>query len=153
MANTYTQIHIQVVIVVKHRKCLIQKEWKDRLFAYMTGIIQNHGHKLLIINGVEDHVHIFFGFRPNQSLSELMKIVKEKSTKWINREGLVSEKFSWQAGYGAFAYHKSMAPTIIRYIDNQEEHHRKKSMIREYEELLDEFGVDYDRRYIFNPVL
>lgn len=153
MANTYTQIHIQVVFAVRHRQCLIKEEWEDKLYAYMTGIIQNHGHKLLIINGMPDHVHIFFGFRPIQSLSNLMQQVKEKSSKWVNNEGFSQQKFTWQSGYGAFSYHKSMIPTIIRYIENQKEHHRKKSFLEEYEEYLKEFGIDYDNRFLFDQIL
>jgi len=102
MANTYTQIHIQVVFSVQNRKCLIQKSFKNEIYQYITGIIQNNGHKLLAINGIPDHIHIFFGMRPKQSLSELMQDIKGDSSKWINRKGFITGRFSWQEGYGAF---------------------------------------------------
>lgn len=96
MANTYTQIHIQSVFAVQNRNCIIGKEWKDELYSYITGIIQNHNHKLLAINGMPDHVHILFGFRPTQSLSDLMQDIKGDSSRWINTKGFVKGKFLWQ---------------------------------------------------------
>ena len=152
MANTYTQIHIQAVFAVQNRHCLIRKTWKDELYKYITGIIQNYDHKVLQINGVSDHIHILFGMRPTQSLSDLMQKVKQDSSKWINNKGFVDGKFSWQAGYGAFSYSKSQIPGIINYIQNQENHHKKKSFIEEYLDLLDEFDMDFDERYIFKQI-
>ena len=153
MANTYTQIHIQTVFAVQNRQCLIQKEWKDELYKYITGIIQNHDHKLLQINGMPDHLHIFFGMRPKQSLSNLMKIVKGESSEWINKKGFLRNKFSWQEGYGAFSYAKSQVPKVIRYIQNQEDHHKKKTFIEEYLDFLKAFEVEFDDRYIFKSIL
>lgn len=118
MANTYTQIHIQVVFAVKNRKSMISDSWKDRLFRYITAIIQNKGHKVLQINGVYDHVHIFFGMRPSQALSDLMKHVKQDSSRWINQNRLTRDRFSWQSGYGAFSYSRDQVPTICEYIKN-----------------------------------
>ena len=153
MANTYTQIHIQAVFAVRNRQCLINKEWKADLYKYMTGIIQNYDHKVLQINGVSDHVHIFFGMRPTQSISDLMKQVKQDSSKWINTQGFLKQHFSWQSGFGAFSYAKSEVPRLIRYVKNQEEHHRKQTFMEEYLGLLEEFGVEYDERYVFKPVV
>lgn len=153
MPNTYTQIHIQVVFAVQNRQSLIQNEWKDELYKYMTTLIQNENHKLLQINGTPDHVHVFFGMRPTQALSDLMKKLKGESSTWINRKGLTKGRFSWQAGYGAFSYAKSEVPRVIRYIQNQEEHHREKTFTEEYLEFLKTFEIDYDERYIFKPVL
>jgi REP element-mobilizing transposase RayT len=152
MANTYTQIHIQAVFVVQNRACIIRKTWKDDLYKYMTGIIQNHGHKVLAINGMPDHVHIFFGMRPTQSLSELMQDIKGDSSKWIKQNGYVKSKFNWQEGYGAFSYSKSHVNRVIKYIQNQEKHHTKKTFAEEYNEFLDKFEVDYDDRYVFKSV-
>ena len=152
MANTYTQIHIQTVFAVKNRRAMIQSEWKDELYKYMTGIIQNDNHKLLQINGMPDHVHVFFGMRPTQSLSDLMKKLKGESSAWINKRGFCQTKFSWQEGFGAFSYAQSQVPQVIRYIKNQEEHHRNKKFIEEYVELLNEFQVDYQRHFIFDPL-
>lgn len=152
MPNTYTQIHIQAIFAVKYRVGIIRKEWKDELFKYIAGIIQQNDHKVLIINGVEDHVHVFFGMRPIQSLSDLMQDVKGNSSKWINEKGLVPGRFEWQSGFGAFSYSKSQIPDVIRYIQNQEEHHKKQTFLSEYVEFLDCFGVEYDERYIFKPL-
>ena len=131
---------------------MIQKQWKVELYKYMTTIIQNESHKVLQINGMPDHIHILFGMRPVQSLSDLMKKLKGESSAWINRKGFCKNRFSWQEGYGAFSYSKSQLPRVIRYIENQEEHHRKKTFIEEYEEFLKEFEIDYDERYIFKSV-
>ena len=152
MGNAYTQIHIQAVFAVQNRDCIIGKAWKSDLYKYITGIIQNHNHKVLAINGMPDHVHVFFGMRPTQSLSDLMQDIKGDSSKWINQRGFVKGKFSWQEGYGAFSYSKSHVDSVIDYIKNQEEHHRKKSFIEEYHTLLKEFDIDFDERYVFKPV-
>ena len=152
MANTYTQIHIQAVFAVQNRKSLIKNEWKNELHKYLTGIIQNHEHKVLQINGMPDHIHVLFGMRPTQSLADLMKQVKQDSSKWINNKGLVNGRFSWQAGYGAFSYSKSQLPGVIRYIQNQEKHHKTYTFQEEYLALLERHSVDFDKRFIFQPI-
>ena len=152
MANTYTQIHIHAVFAVQNRLFLITENWKERLYQYITGIIQNNGHKMLAINGMPDHLHILFGMRPVQSLSDLMQDIKGDSSKWINNNKLVPGRFSWQEGYGAFSYSKSDLKTVISYIMNQEAHHRGRSFNKEYIQLLEEFDVDFDENYIFKPI-
>ena len=149
MANTYTQIHLQVVFAVKTRIGLIHQTWKDELYSYITGIVQAHGHNVLAINGMPDHVHLFFGMRPTQSLSDLMQDVKGSSSKWINDRGFIKVKFEWQQGYGAFSYSKSQVSNVINYIQNQEIHHQKKTFIDEFNDLLEKFDVDFDERYVF----
>lgn len=151
MANTYTQIHIQAVFAVKYRAGLIASPWKDELYRYMTGIIQHYGHKVLQINGVPDHVHILFGMRPNQALSDLMQHVKQDSSKWIDQKGFVLGKFAWQEGFGAFSYSNRDVPNVIAYIKNQEEHHHRMSFQQEYVKFLKDYEVDHDERYIFKP--
>ena len=152
MPNTYTQIHIHVVFAVQNRISLIQKEWQDRLYQYIIAIIQNHGHKVLSIGGTSNHIHILFGFRPVQSISDLMQNVKRNSSEWINKENLVTGRFSWQEGYGAFSYSKSQIPQVIRYIENQEQHHGKQTFLEEYKKILNDFGLEYDEKYIFRPI-
>ena len=149
MANTYTQIHIQAIFAVKKRTGLIQREWKDELYKYITGIIQAHDHKLIAINGMPDHLHLFFGMRPTQSLSELMQDVKGGSSKWINEKKFTKERFEWQEGYGAFSYSKSHISGVVAYVQNQEVHHRKVTFLEEYKMFLEKFEVIYDERYIF----
>lgn len=152
MPNTYTQIHIQAVFAVQNRQSLISEKWKDELYKYITGIIQNYDHKVLQINGMPDHIHILFGMRPTQSLSDLMKQVKQDSSKWINQKSFVNGKFSWQSGYGAFSYSKNDVPNVINYIKNQEAHHKTKTFTDEYLQLLKDFEIDFDNRYIFQPI-
>jgi putative transposase len=152
MANTYTQVHVHSIFAVAKREGLIQKQWKDELYKYITGIIQGYDHKLLAINGMPDHVHVFFGMRPVQSLSDLMQDIKAGSSKWINDRGLVKGRFEWQQGFGAFSYSKSQVDTVTTYIQNQEEHHRKKTFIEEYRDFLIAFDVKYDERYIFKAL-
>ena len=152
MANTYTQIHIQAVFAVSNRLCIINEKWEEELYKYISGIVQNQGHKLLAINGMPNHVHVFFGMRPSQSLSDLMQDIKGDSSKWINQKRLTREKFSWQEGYGAFSYSKTHVERVIRYIKNQKQRHEKISFTEEYLDMLRKFGVDFNEAYIFKPV-
>ncbi len=149
MANTYTQLHIQLVFAVRFRDGVIQKDWKDDLYKYMTSIIQNNKHKLLIVNGMPDHVHILMGLRTHQSIADLVREVKAHSSKWINEQKFIGTRFEWQEGYGAFSYAKKDIKYVIDYIENQEQHHQKRSFREEYLELLKVHEIDYDERYIF----
>lgn len=149
MANTYTQLHVHLVFAVKYRAAMIQKEWKDRLHQYITGIIQNNEHKMLQINSMPDHIHIFIGMRPNQSISALVQNVKAESTKWIKENKLCKSAFAWQEGFGAFSYSKTHVDNVIRYIQNQEAHHKKETFLDEYKKMLKVFSIEYDERYVF----
>jgi putative transposase len=131
---------------------LFKRAGGAELYKYITGIVQTNKHKLLAINGMADHIHVLFGFRPTQSLSDLMQDIKGNSSKWINEKGFIKARFSWQDGYGAFSYSKSDLPKVIQYIKNQEERHKRKSFIDEYKDLLNEFEIDYDERFVFKPV-
>jgi len=148
MGNTYTQMHIQIIFVVKYRSGLIGIEWKQELYKYITGIIQRQNHKVIIINGVSDHLHILIGFRPHQSLAELVQDIKGSSSKWINEKKFLKINFAWQEGYAAFSYSQSHLEKVIYYITNQERHHKKKSFSDEYKEFLRAFKVDFDERYL-----
>jgi putative transposase len=152
MANTYTQIHIQFVFAVKNRKAVIDSAWEDELYKYITGIFKNYDHKMLAINGMPDHIHIFGGIRPKQSLSNLMQEVKQSSSKWINDNKLTLSKFEWQGGFAAFSYSISDISNVINYIERQKEHHKKHSFNEEYKELLDLFEEDYRDIYIFKEL-
>jgi putative transposase len=153
MANTYTQLHIQFVFAVKYRDKVIHNSWKDELYKYITGIVQNHNHKLLTINGMPDHVHLLVGMRPSQSVSELLQDIKRSSSKWINAKKLVKGKFEWQEGYGAFSYGASQINDVIHYINNQKVHHTKISFRDEYLFFLKKFAIEYDERYIFKDLI
>src|SRR5271165_259833 len=125
MANSYTQIHIQFVFAVKYRAALIGNDWNERLHQYITGIFQENKHKMLQINSMPDHIHIFIGMRPHQSISSLIQNVKAESSKWIKTQDFCSYPFAWQEGYGAFSYSKSQVSDVVRYIINQAKHHKK----------------------------
>jgi REP element-mobilizing transposase RayT len=152
MANTYTQIYIHYVFAVQNRLSLIQSKWKDDLHKYMTGIVEQQGHKLLQIGGMPDHVHALVSMSPKQSSSDLMFHIKRSSSLWINDNRFVIGKFSWQDGFGAFSYGKSQIPDVSTYIENQENHHKKRNFMEEYLELLKLFEIEYDGRYVFKPV-
>ena len=149
MANTYTQLHIQFVFAVKYRAASIEKEWKDELHKYITGIIQENGHKMLQVNSMPDHIHIFIGMRPTQSIASLVQNVKAESSKWVKDRKFCTSPFAWQEGYGAFSYSKSHVPDVIRYIQNQEAHHQKETFLEEYKKILKAFEIEYDEQYIF----
>ena len=153
MANTYTQIHIQFVFAVKYRGTCIDLLWREELYKYITGIIHNNGHKLIAINGMSDHIHLLIGVRPNQSISELMKLVKTNSSKWINENRFVNGRFEWQEGYGAFSYGKSQVNDVVIYINNQQQHHSRRTFKEEYVEFLERFEIDYDEKYIFKDLI
>jgi putative transposase len=149
MANTYTQIYIHVVFAVEGRQSLIKPEHNDELQKYITGIVTSQKQKLIAINNMPDHLHLLVGLRPDSSLSDLVREVKAGSSKFINEKRWVIGRFSWQEGFGAFSYSRSQLGTVIRYIENQQKHHAKKSFREEYVALLEKFGMEYDPRYIF----
>jgi putative transposase len=152
MPNTYTQIHLHLIFAVQNRMSLIQDSWAENLYQYITGIVQTNKHKMIIINGMPDHLHIVIGMRPSQSLSDLMQDIKGSSSKWINDNKLVAGKFQWQEGYSAFSYNKSSLLKLIEYVKNQKIHHQKKTFLQEYKEFLDLFEVEYDERYLFHKI-
>ena len=152
MPNTYTQLYIQFVFAVKFRQALLDPKWDQRLRLYITAIVQNNGHKMIAINNMPDHIHILIGLHPAQSLSKLMQLVKGDSAEWINKEKLTTKKFNWQTGYGAFSYSKSQIHAVANYIEQQEEHHKKKSFLEEYRKILENLAIEYDEKYIFREM-
>lgn len=150
MANTYSQAYTQVVFAVKYRENLITREWRDELHQYISGIITHEGAKSLAVGGWLDHVHLFFGQPVTTSVADLARVVKSNSSKWINENGFVKSKFRWQEGYGAFTYARKERDAVIRYIMNQEQHHQKNSFRQEYLEMLNDFEIIYDEKYLFD---
>lgn len=153
MANTYHQIYIQAVFAVKYREAVIEKAWKPDLLAVIGNLINEAGCKTILINGVEDHVHCFFGLKPTICIANVMQAAKAKSSKWVNESSLLKYRFEWQKGYGAFSYSHSHIDKVFRYIKNQEEHHKKATFKEEYTKLLKAFEVDYDENYIFEDLI
>ncbi len=152
MANTYHQIYIQAVFGVKYRNATIDKLWKHDLLAVIGNLINETGCKNYIVNGVEDHVHCFFGLKPSVTVSDVMQSVKAKSSKWLNEGDLITNRFEWQKGYGAFSYSRSQRDDVIRYIQQQEQHHQQMTFREEYLKMLDKFEVNYDEAYIFEAL-
>ncbi|MDB4924391.1 IS200/IS605 family transposase [Mucilaginibacter sp.] len=153
MPNTYTQLYIHFVFAVKYRQATIKEEWEDRLQKYITGIVQNNGHKLLAINTMPDHLHLFVGLNPKQAISDLMRLVKGDSSEFVNKEGFTIRKFYWQEGYGAFSNSRSQIDGVVKYVLNQKEHHSKKTFREEYLEILKDYAVEYEEKYIFHNLL
>jgi len=115
----------------------------------MTGIVRNNGQKLISINGMSDHVHLLIGLKPAMALADLVRKVEADSLNFINKREWVRGKFSWQEGYGAFSYGHSQPDTIIRYIQNQEQHHRRRSFKDEYLAWLKKFEIPFEEKYVF----
>lgn len=153
MANTYHQIYLQTVFAVKYRAAVLDKVWRSTVQGVIGNLINETGCKTIIVNGVEDHMHCFLGLRPAVSISELMKEVKAKSSKFINDHSLTKERFEWQPGYGVFSYRQRDVDQIYHYVKNQEAHHQKQSFNSEYLDLLKEFEVEYDEQYLFKELI
>jgi len=149
MADTYTQLSIQVIFAVRNRESLIRPEFRDELYMYLSGIMAKKGQKLLAINGTTNHIHLFFGMAPTLCLSDLVRDLKSDSTLFINNKFPSKFKFSWQEGYGAFSYSRSQRDTVIRYVNNQMEHHRKHSFREEFLAFLKSFDIEHDTKYVF----
>lgn len=149
MANTYSQIYIQVIFAVKGRQNLLRRENREELHRYITGIVRNNKQKLIRINSVQDHIHILLGMKPDIALSDLVRDIKANSSRFINEKRWARGRFNWQEGFGAFSYSDSHLDRVIKYIDKQEEHHRRKTFRAEYLSLLDKFQVEYDQRFVF----
>ncbi len=147
--GSYTQLYIQVVFSPKAKQNFLKKEFRPELFRFMGGVLSNMKHIPIIINGVEDHVHVFFGLNPNVSISDTIRDLKRASSLLINEKGWLPNKFSWQEGYGAFSYSKSHIENVKKYIENQERHHKKKTFKEEYIEFLEKYEVEYDERFLF----
>lgn len=153
MANTYHQVYIHCVFAVKYREAVIEKTWRSKLFGVIGNLINETGCKTIIVNGVDDHVHCFLALKPIISISELMKTVKSKSSKYINDNLLTKKRFEWQEGYGVFSYSHSHIDAVYKYIANQEEHHKKQTFREEYLNSLNKFKVPYEEQYIFEDLI
>lgn len=152
MADTYTKLHIQFVFAVKYRAGLIKQPWQSNLHQYITGIVQHNNHKMLQINSMSDHIHILIGMRPAQAISALVQKIKTESSKWINENKFCPTHFAWQEGFGAFSYSKSHVNNVIRYIQNQQAHHKNQTFLEEYRQILKLFEVEYQEEYLFKEL-
>ncbi len=152
MANTYTQLYVHVVFAVKGRANLIAHGRKEELYKYISGIISHKNQKTMIINGISDHIHLLIGLKPDSNLSDLIRDIKANSSKFINEKKWIEGKFEWQTGFGAFSVGQSQIEKVVQYIQNQEEHHRKKTFREEYVDFLKAYKIDYKTDYIFEVI-
>jgi REP element-mobilizing transposase RayT len=134
---------------VKGRENLIKSDWEERLYQYILGIIKNKGQKLLAINGMPDHIHIFIGMKPDCCLSALVREIKKASNEWVNENKLTSNKFYWQEGFGAFSYSHSQIDVVAKYVLNQKNHHKRKTFKEEYLEFLERYEIEFNEKYLF----
>jgi len=150
MPDTYTQLNIHVVFVVKNRANVLQPYFKPRLCEYLCGILRNHKHYPLAINGYYDHIHVFFEMHPAMALSDIVCELKSSSSKWINDNNMLPGKFRWQDGYGGFSYSRSQQDRVIKYILNQEKHHERITFREEYLAILKAFKIEFKEQYLFD---
>ena len=150
MPGTFSQIYIQIVFAVKGRHSQIGEQWEEELYKYITGIVTNKGQKLLTINGMPDHIHILIGMKPSCCLSDLVREIKKASNEFVNKNGFSRSRFEWQEGYGAFSYSHSALDNVIHYIQNQKEHHKKRSFKDEYKEFLIQYKIEHKDAYLFD---
>jgi REP-associated tyrosine transposase len=150
VAHTYTQIYIQTVFAVAVRQSLIKRDFKEELQKYITGIVRKKGQKLIQINCMPDHTHMLMGLKPNIALSDLMRDVKSDSTDFIKRKKWIRGRFNWQEGFGGFSYSHSQLDSVVRYIQNQEKHHAKRTFKSEYLTMLKRFDIVFEPKYLFD---
>lgn len=150
MANTYTQLYIHLVFAVQGRQHLITEAVRERLQQYLCGIAQSHKHKVLAIYCMPDHTHLLVGLQPDQSIADLVQLLKSNSSKWLNENRLLLGRFEWQRGYGAFSYARSQLDSVVNYILTQPAHHQRLSFREEYLAFLKQFEVEFDPRYVFD---
>lgn len=149
MPGTFSQVYLQIVFAVQGRENLISSHWKEDLNKYISGIITNKQQKSIIVNGMPDHIHGFIGLKPSMRISDIVRDIKNNSSRFINENGWVRGKFSWQEGYGVFSYSRSQVNKVYDYILNQEAHHKKRTFREEYLELLKKFDIQFDERFLF----
>jgi len=150
MANTFSQIYLQFVFAVQNRQCLIAKDHKEELHKYITALVQNRKAKMLAVNCMPDHTHLFVGFKPTILISDFVKEIKIESNGFVNSKNWVRGKFNWQEGYGVFSYSHSHIDAVVKYVLNQEEHHQQKTFKQEYLQMLNKAEIPYEERYLFD---
>jgi len=149
MSNTFSQIYLQFVFAVKGRQSLIPKSNKEELHKYITSLVQARKAKMLAINCMPDHTHLFVGFKPSVLISDFVKQVKVESNEFIKSKKWNKGNFNWQEGYGVFSYGHSQIDRVCKYVLNQEQHHKKKTFKEEYLDFLNKFAIPFEERYLF----
>jgi putative transposase len=152
MANTFSQIYLQFVFAVQGRENLISPSHKEELHKYITGLASIRKTRTLAIHCMPDHCHLLVGFKPLITISDFVNEIKGESNEFINSKKWIKGNFNWQEGYGVFSYSHSQVPSVINYIRDQENYHRKKSFVHEYTEFLEKFRRSFDEKYLFQTV-
>ena len=148
MPNTYSQIYIHFVFSPKYRRAVINSEFEEELYKYITGIVKNLDQQLIRINGMPDHCHLLVRLRPSLAPSKFIQTIKTNSSRWINEKGFLQHKFNWQVGGGIFSISHRNIPELISYIENQKEHHKKAGFREEYLKLLNHYGINFEEEYL-----
>jgi putative transposase len=149
MSNTFSQMYVQIVFAVQGRLNLMPAEHRQELHKYICGIVNKRDQKPLSIFCMPNHLHLLVGFKPSVAISDLVRDIKAGSSKFINDNHWINNKFHWQDGFGAFTYSRNQIDNVIKYILNQEQHHLKTSFRNEYIGLLKEFEIEFDEKYLF----
>ena len=139
-----------MVFAVQGRQNLIPKQHKEELHKYITALVQNRKAKMLAVNCMPDHIHLFVGFKPTILISDFVKEIKVESNEFINSKNWIKGKFKWQEGYGVFSYSHSHIDAVVKYVLNQEAHHHKKTFRQEYLSLLEKFEIPFEERFLFD---
>jgi len=148
MPSTHLSLHYHIVFSTTERRAWIEPAWKDRLHAFLGGAVRTAGGVAESVGGTNDHVHLLVGLKATHRLADVLRDIKAASSNWVHQE-LGRPIFSWQDGYGAFTVSPSLRMTVRRYIENQEEHHRRKTFQEEYRALLERSAVTFDERYLW----
>lgn len=149
MADVFSQLYIHIIFAVKNREALIQPAWEERLYQYTTGIVQNRGNKMLAIGGMPDHIHLFIGLKPAESLSDLVREIKKATNEYIKAQRFSAFAFAWQEGYGAFSHSRSQIDAVCKYVLNQKAHHQKRTFEEEFLKMLQDFEVEMGQKELF----
>lgn len=147
--SSHHGILLYVVFSTKYRKPLLDDAWRDDLFAYIGGTVEEHKATLLKSGGIEDHVHLLLRIHPEYAISKTIQLLKANSSAWINRMKKTRAKFEWQRGYGAFSVSQSMSSSVKQYISRQRQHHACRTFEDEYLEMLRKHEVEFDTKYVF----
>ena len=150
MAHNYTSLYYHLIFSTKKREPWLRREYRDQVWAYMGGIARKNKMSALMIGGMPDHAHVLLRAKPTFSVSRILQLIKGGSSLWIHETFPKLKQFAWQDGYGAFSVSKSKIPSLIKYIQNQEEHHKRKTFQDEVLELLKLHDIEYDERYIWD---
>jgi putative transposase len=150
MPQSLSRILVHLIFSTRNRVGVLSPEIQNELFPYLAVVLRESGCPALKVGGFTDHLHLFFGLSPTLSIAEVVEAVKTSSSKWIKTKGAEFVEFHWQGGYGSFSVSQSEAETVIRYIEKQEEHHRKMTFQEEFRKFLERYKVAYDEQYVWD---